>query len=285
MDNFDLRKYLTEGRLMKETLDDEVWAMVEKMVEMMGAETVVDAIVRAMSTADAKLYLSAIMRDYDLNEGKINEEKMTPQEEYENLPPLQKYIYDYESNISDEIDIDGIRGLKNADDVYNYYAYDRGWADDEDLADDLDNIYNQVKVEFPKLAENKINEGQPTVFDDKNMDALLNIILKYVKDPDDAERELEKFEDRGYDALSPELLANLDRDPEFKAWYKDLHSINEGHGLSLQDVGILRYLLKMIKDDIKIQSPSGRKDAIRVLQFLIDSNIDVDKTRDLSKEK
>lgn len=136
------------------------------------------------------------------------------------------------------------------------------------------------------LAEGKLlKEDQPTVFDDKRMDALLNIILKYVKDPSDAERELEKFEDEGYDALSPELLANLDRDSEFKAWYKDLHSINEGHGLSLQDVGILRYLLKMIKDDIKIQSPSGRKDAIRVLQFLIDSNIEVDKTKDLSKEK
>jgi hypothetical protein len=41
----------------------------------------------------------------------------------------------------------------------------------------------------------------------------------------------------------------------------------------------------MIKADIKIQSPSGRKDVIRVLQFLIDSNIEVDKTKDLSKEK
>ncbi len=59
------------------------------------------------------------------------------------------------------------------------------------------------------------------------MDALFNLILKYVEDPADAERELEKFEDGGYDALSPELLANLDRDPEFKAWYNNLHSIKE----------------------------------------------------------
>ena len=57
-----------EKAIMKETLDDEVFAMAEKMVEMMGAEAVVDAIVRAMSTDDAKLYFSAIMRDYDLNE-------------------------------------------------------------------------------------------------------------------------------------------------------------------------------------------------------------------------
>ncbi len=57
-----------EKAMMKETLDDEVFSMVDKMVEMMGAEAVVDAIVRAMSTDDAKLYFNAIMRDYDINE-------------------------------------------------------------------------------------------------------------------------------------------------------------------------------------------------------------------------
>ena len=53
---------------LNETLDDEVFAMTDRMVAMMGAEAVVDAIVRAMSTDDAKLYLGAIMRDYDINE-------------------------------------------------------------------------------------------------------------------------------------------------------------------------------------------------------------------------
>ncbi|MCP4968963.1 MAG: hypothetical protein GY932_00020 [Arcobacter sp.] len=57
-----------EKAMMKETLDDEVFSMVDKMVEMMGAEAVVDAIVRAMSTDDAKLYFNAIMRDYGMNE-------------------------------------------------------------------------------------------------------------------------------------------------------------------------------------------------------------------------
>jgi len=57
-----------EKSMMKETLDDEIFSMVDRMVAMMGAEAVVDAIVRAMSTDDAKLYLGAIMRDYDINE-------------------------------------------------------------------------------------------------------------------------------------------------------------------------------------------------------------------------
>ena len=91
----------------------------------------------------------------------------------------------------------------------------------------VDVLANELTKHFKSLNEEDINENIPTVFDDESMDALLNIILKYVEDPADAERELEKFEDGGYDALSPELLANLDRDPEFKAWYSNLHSIKE----------------------------------------------------------
>ncbi len=82
MDNFDLRKYLAEGRLLKEE-----------------------------------------------------------------LTPLQKYIFDYESDISDDIDMKAIKRLKNADDVYTYYAYVRGW-EGTDLEDDLNNIYDQVKIKF-----------------------------------------------------------------------------------------------------------------------------------------
>lgn len=91
----------------------------------------------------------------------------------------------------------------------------------------VDVLANELTKHFKSLNEEDINENIPTVFDDESMDALFNLILKYVEDPADAERELEKFEDGGYDALSPELLANLDRDPEFKAWYNNLHSIKE----------------------------------------------------------
>ena len=45
--------------------------------------------------------------------------------------------------------------MKNADDVYDYYAYERGWEDEEDLEDDLNNIYNQV---LDKFGEGKLNE-------------------------------------------------------------------------------------------------------------------------------
>jgi hypothetical protein len=69
------------------------------------------------------------------------------------------------------------------------------------------------------------NVGQPTVFDDESMDALRDIILKYVKDPSEAEKAVLQVDDNGLDSLSPELTANLERDPEFEAWYNKLHSI------------------------------------------------------------
>lgn len=72
-----------------------------------------------------------------------------------------------------------------------------------------------------------LEEEMPTVFDDKSMDDLLNIILKYVEDPADAEKELERFDAGGFEAMSDSVQANLDRDEEYKAWYNKLHSIKE----------------------------------------------------------
>ena len=72
-------------------------------------------------------------------------------------------------------------------------------------------------------AVGKVNENEPTVFDDKSFDALRDIILKYVEDPDDAERAVQQVDDQGLDSLAPELIANLERDPEFEAWYHKLH--------------------------------------------------------------
>ena len=92
MSEFNFKKYvennplLKENQDLKETLDDEVLAMAEKMVEMMGAEAVVNAIVRAMSTDDAKLYLGGIMRDY----GMLNEEKKEVNEVEDRTEALDK---------------------------------------------------------------------------------------------------------------------------------------------------------------------------------------------------
>ena len=85
-------------------------------------------------------------------------------------------------------------------------------------------------ITFSRIKGKEITKEEvstPTVFDDKSMDELLDIIFKYVKDPDDAEKELERFDQGGFDAMSDMVTANLLRDPDYEAWYNKLHSIDE----------------------------------------------------------
>mgnify|MGYP003115943580 CR=1 FL=1 len=82
-----------------------------------------------------------------------------------------------------------------------------------------------------------LNEQTNTVFDDESMDELGDIISKYVEDPDDVQRELDLFDDGGFDNMSDMVTANLDRDPEYKAWYNKLHSIKGDEiEISLEDL-------------------------------------------------
>ena len=53
---------------VKETLDDSAFDMADSIYDAIGGIEFKKAIVKAMSTDDAKLYLSAIMRDYALDE-------------------------------------------------------------------------------------------------------------------------------------------------------------------------------------------------------------------------
>tara|TARA_Y100000592_G_scaffold101051_1_gene184975 strand:- start:2037 stop:2459 length:423 start_codon:yes stop_codon:yes gene_type:complete len=59
---------------------------------------------------------------------------------------------------------------------------------------------------------------------DEAYDELSDLISKYVKDPDDVQRELDRFDDGGFDAMSNMVTANLERDPEYKAWEKKLQT-------------------------------------------------------------
>jgi len=67
--------------------------------------------------------------------------------EAEGLTPLQDYVYQYEIEISGEDQaqefLDDIKQLNTPQDVYDYYAYERGWK-----GSDLDNIFRQVKRKF-----------------------------------------------------------------------------------------------------------------------------------------
>jgi len=137
--------------------------------------------------------------------------EMTPQE-------IQDY-FEVNHELYDDI-MQGLYETNDPEDDEEQAEYDKGWYGES------------LKEAASKLGY--LNENQPTVFDDESMDELLDIILKYVKDPDDAYDELDRFEDGGFDALSNMVAANLDRDPEYKAWYNKLHSIQEPEDLSLE---------------------------------------------------
>jgi hypothetical protein len=64
------------------------------------------------------------------------------------------------------------------------------------------------------------------------------------------------------------------------------YTIGEGHGLDQGDVDKIKTLAKALRDGGDLSQDVGlRKDAIRILNFLIKSNIIQDKTKDLSKGK
>ena len=99
--------------------------------------------------------------------------------------------------------------------------------DDERLQGWVDQNYSWQKLS-KQFKLNEMKEATPTVFDDESIEKLGDIISKYVKDPDDVNRELDRFDAGGFDNMSDMVTANLDRDPEYKAWYNKVHSIKEG---------------------------------------------------------
>ena len=57
---------------------------------------------------------------------------------------------------------------------------------------------------------------QPLQESPEELSKIYDVILKYVKDPDEAMEEFDNFISQGKDGFSDELYANLSRDPEFR---------------------------------------------------------------------
>ena len=126
--------------------------------------------------------------------------------------------------------------------------------------DEYDKMMSTVKPDrasFEKSSKfDRMQEGMPTVFDDKSMEELGDIISKYVKDPDDVQRELDRFDDGGFDNMSNMVIANLLRDPEYKAWYNKLHSIKENNDVRK----VIRKIIKEQNFDDRLKSMMGADD-------------------------
>jgi len=173
------------------------------------------------------------MKDFDLKkylaEGKLyeNEEQgytlYTTNVEYDNGKTGYMYqLVNSEDGEENEIGFDQLY----FDDKDNHLEMGRDFKDfDQGSFQEEEVSAEEAMKIYKSLAEGKLNENEPTVFDDESMDALLDIIMKYVKDPDDAQYELDRFDNGGFDAMSDMVTANLLRDPEYKAWYDKLHNI------------------------------------------------------------
>ena len=91
---------------------------------------------------------------------------------------------------------------------------------------------------------------------DELLDDLGDIVAKYVKDPDDIDRELDRFDIGGIDAMSNLVTANLLRDPEYQAWAEKFNRIKESND-------VRKVIKKMIKEqsfDDRLKSMMGAGD-------------------------
>ena len=91
---------------------------------------------------------------------------------------------------------------------------------------------------------------------DELLDDLGDIVAKYVKDPDDIDRELDRFDIGGIDAMSNLVTANLLRDPEYQAWAKKFHNIKESNNIRK----VIRKIIKEQNFDDRLRSMMGADD-------------------------
>ena len=78
------------------------------------------------------------------------------------------------------------------------------------------NIANAFDINLNDIKDYLFEEEGPA-----ELDKIYDVILKYVKDPDEAQEELDNFISQGKDGFSDELYANLSRDPEFRLALKE----------------------------------------------------------------
>ena len=77
-------------------------------------------------------------------------------------------------------------------------------------------------------------EKEDIFLDDEAYDELNDLISKYVKDPDDVEDELDRFDEAGFDGMSTKLKSSLLGDPEYKTFIKNLETPGEPEDLTFE---------------------------------------------------
>jgi hypothetical protein len=169
--------------------------------------------------------------EYDqLDDSQKEEVKQIAQEEEDDPHPYNdmeeatlSHATDYDDPYDDKYSEDArhAEGERLYDAGYELYK-DGIKANDQDMIDDAEEMRLQAlhlasdfdEEDLPPY--NSLNEQGPG-----ELDKIYDVILKYVKDPDEAMEELDNFISQGKDGFSDELYANLSRDPEFRLALKE----------------------------------------------------------------
>jgi hypothetical protein len=166
---------------------------------------------------------------------KLSDIKKMVREELQSLNEVDQKVFDIYAILG--------KALTKANMVPKAYRADYGQSlinmsmrDEKDFIDTYGDstIEDFIEdMEYNLQNENKVNEDNKDgirfdlVMSDEAYDELFDLISKYVEDPDDVEKELDRYDDAGFDGMSNMVTANLDRDKDYIAWKKK-YGIKEG---------------------------------------------------------
>ena len=184
---------------MQETLVDADQDMAEAILNALGGEAAFEAVVRAMSTDDAQIYLGGIIRDYDLFEEEIKEIKSNKMKKSELKEMIKAAMSENaRTDAEEEGYLDGMRDekedMKEAEDV----EVEDNENIDVDIEKDVDvkvddeesEVDVDIKASMPGESEDveevqalliKAQEAAESLGDDKLQDQIGNTITYFTR--------------------------------------------------------------------------------------------------------
>ncbi len=152
----DLEKivaYMKERGRLTETVDEDIWVMAEKAVTHLGADQFAEALVRAMSTDDAKLYITGILKDWEIPMDDEDYSKYLNESLEESVVKnMITLLSDYgtESEINTYMDSVGREFMINPTSVEDYSDFsDDDWV--EDFREWINDKYEDVREHFNRF--------------------------------------------------------------------------------------------------------------------------------------
>jgi hypothetical protein len=242
---------------LKETLDDDVYDKVDRLLGVMDDNMFIQSLIRAMSTDDAHLYLDAIIRDHidivndgevDINEDKVDEKvvKGKDGEKY------KKHEIKFD-NVKEDLDLgheDNEPHMLKAD-LYRVGKYAM------ELYNMIDKFDGAGEVDFPSWWQAKIFKAK---------DALVG--AKHYLDFELKEPQIDAVVDVAIDAVDEAVLLK-DRSQDFQLDYL----AKEKYGVDFKELSdarqdIVRDMIDDIDDDTIAEKSNVKERISKVLEGL-----------------